>query len=501
MRNNPGMWHMPATAELAERLERFVAWPPDLPAGEMERLKGAFAQIGNGHCGPDELQRTQDFFSDPAYRKLTRDNLERRRLAGTVLDPKAGRRLDLLKKAARIMREVEITQSAWYGERRVYKYRVSLCHSAVNGFTQTGGIEVYSSPDALRAEYRGLQTCGSVWHCPVCSPKIARERVGEINQAMQLWQNGHKGERGVILFATFTYQHDRAKAGRGMLAEQLRLFREALGELKRNGTYRRLLDDAGYKGSIRGLETTYGELNGWHNHTHEIVFAGEGATIRAFRSVRKLWARTLIEKGLAGLGEFDEPRDRRKKLRDLLVRCYVIQHGQYACDYVAKFGKEPEGHRGRWGFASEIARSHLKGGKASSGTNAEAAGELPRRCDHATPWELLNDAEDGDQMSADLYREFGEAFHGKRQIFWSKGLRAFFDIDIQEDDELAAKADQRCTQFVGVITRDQWRAVLAANARWAVLCIAARQGREFMVEYLERLENRTQLAVEQEDTS
>jgi hypothetical protein len=439
---------------------------------------------------PPGLQQTLDRYiaERKAMGERTRAELERRRLAGTVLDPKAGRRLELLTKAAQIMREVETHQTA-LGAYHSYKYRVSLCQRGVNdGRTPSGGIEVWSSPDALRAEYRGIQTCGSVWQCPVCSPKVARERVGEICQAMQLWQNGHKGERGAILFGTFTYQHDRARAGRGQLAEQLAAFSKALSQLKGSRPYRELLETVGYKGSIRGLETTVGELNGWHNHTHEIIFVDEGAVPRALRRVRKLWARKLIACDMAGLGQFDAPLERRKKLRDLLTRCYVIQPGNKATEYVAKFGREPEGKRGRWGLASELARSHLKGG-ASSGKSADAAGSaLPARCDHASPWELLNDALDGDAMSADLFREYGEAFHGKRQLFWSRGLREFFGIDEREDVDLAASADHRCSQFVGVVTRAQWRAVLAKDKRWTVLCIAARHGREFFIEYLESLE-------------
>jgi hypothetical protein len=343
---------------------------------------------------------------------------------------------------------------------------------------------------------------------------------------MKLWQNGHQGERGMIAFGTFTYQHERDKAGAGQLAAQLAAFTEALSELKRDGPYRRIMARVGFKGAIRGLETTYGELNGWHNHTHEICFvrggfgwslrrlrrlyfehaardavpaatpaferqrirerlkwAAQMATLHVMRGIRKVWARKLIARGMAGLDSLDTPLERRKKLRDLLTRCYVVQPGSKACEYVAKFGKEPEGQRGRWGMASELARSHLKGG-------ARADGALPARCDHASPWELLNDAHDGDELSATLFREYGEAFHGRRQLYWSKGLKEFFGIDEREDEDIAAKEDRRCTQYVGAISRDQWRAVLIADARFSVIAIAARDGREFMQEFLERLERK-----------
>jgi len=195
----------------------------------------------------------------------------------------------------------------------------------------------------------------------------------------------------------------------------------------------------------------------------------------------------LIARGMAGLATLDSPLERRGKLRSLLTRCYVIQHGGFACDYLAAYGKEPEGHRGRCGLASELARSHLKAG---AGHLAAKGDPVPARCTHASPWELLNDAHDGDERSAALFREYGEAFHGRRQLYWSKGLKDFFGVKEREDESFAAEPDRRCSQFVGSITRDQWRAVLIADARFTVLAIAARDGREFMQEYLERLERK-----------
>ena len=474
-------------------------------------------------------------------RERTRHELERRRIAGTVLDPKGGRRWDLQLKAGQIMREVEIVHSAWKGDYRRYVYRVSLCNRGINGFgTESRGLEVFSSPDGLRAEFRGIQTCGSVWHCPVCSPKIARERVGEINLGMKRWQNGYKGQRGRIFFGTFTYQHERHIAGQGQLAAQLKQFSAALSDLKGDRAYRRIVARVGYRGAVRGLETTFGELNGWHNHTHEIMFVGSGlgrslrelrrlyyahathglpalsprfagarvrqcikwaafmASVHVLQGIRKVWARKLIALGMSGLDTLDTPLERRKKLRALLRRCYLVQHGQFACDYVAKFGKEPEAQRGRWGLASELTRSHLKTAAGDSGRSADEG--LPARCRHASPWQLLNDALDGDKRSAELFREYGEAFHGKRQLYWSPGLKGFLDVDEPTDDELAAKPDQRCTHYVGAITHDQWRAVLAAGKRWTVLCIAARDGREHLIEYLESLERSYRaLAVVEED--
>lgn len=452
------------------------------------------------------------------------EEMERRRLAGTVLDPGVERRWALSRKAGRIMRELVMREAGDGTQVRHLRYRVSLCHRGVGD----GPLEILRSPDALRAEYRGLQTCGSVWLCPICSPKVAAERVREINHAMGLWTKGHKGKRGMITFGTFTYRHGRETAGAGMLAGRLAEFGEALSAVKGSRAYREILERVRMLGTIRGLETTYGELNGWHNHTHEIGLAGRGfnlelrelrrlyfthcvngrrlepgrprwvlssirqalrwcadrAVLHALRGIRKLWARELIKRGMAGLDANDTPTERRAKLRNLLARCYVIQPGAYAADYVSKFGKEPEQSRGRCGLASELARSHLKRGGPIAG-NRDAG--LPARCDHASPWQLLNDALDGDERSGMLFREFGEAFHGKRQLYWSKGLKEFFDIAALDDEAIAEKPDERCTQYVTMVTLTQWQSVIRHDARFAVLKIAAREGREAVLEFIDSL--------------
>jgi hypothetical protein len=42
------------------------------------------------------------------------------------------------------------------------------------------------------AYYWGLETCGNVWLCPVCSAKIHRRRAAELRDALTIWEaNGH----------------------------------------------------------------------------------------------------------------------------------------------------------------------------------------------------------------------------------------------------------------------------------------------------------------------
>jgi hypothetical protein len=403
-----------------------------------------------------------------------------RSAAGTVHDPELRRRFSLKRQAERLLFDKEQRERAGAEPVFAFKYRVAMCYRGTDG----GPVEIRRSPNRERADFAGVQTCGSVWHCPVCAPKIARERRDEITRAIAAWlgPDSWAGDRHVYL-GTFTTQHSAADAGAGVLSGILPRVLDALRKLKGSRAYRDLLKRAGCAGVIRALEVTYGELNGWHVHTHELMFAGREGVLgldpdRArhrvwrspvYRGIRRLWAETLIKHELAGLRPGDVGAARFGRLRNLVRHCFTLQPGAYAAEYVAKFGREPERDRGTWGLGSELTRSHLKRG-------AGAQDGRPQRCDHASPWALLNDALDGDERSGELFREFAIAFHGRRQVYWSAGLKAELGIVEREDDELV-RVDDQCTEKVIELLPSDWRLVIAHEKRFDVLRAAAIDGR------------------------
>ncbi len=442
----------------------------DRPQAELEGRQ-EFAALDRKIAEIYAFKATQDYGGQLAAEH------ERYRLAGTVLDPREARRYRLQYRAARLMREIIVRGRLLDGsEIKGYRYRVSLCGRRRTSEGMDRGVEVRRSPDGLRSDFRGVQTCGSGWYCPMCAPKIAGKRVKEVLHAMGKWQ-------GRLLFITMTYHHSGESAGQGHLDEQWETFSKARGKLTGNGTYRKHLKRAGYKGGIRALEVTFGELNGWHVHSHEIgFFVGAGMSdrqlIRHVATMRRRWARVLIRLGMAGLSSTDTSMERRAKLRHVLARGFVVQHGGRAAEYILKYGKEIEGE---WGPASELAKSHMKQGTGSRDG-------VPARCDHASPWQLLSDAEDGDERSGHLFREFGEAAHGRRQLRWSDDLKAFFGIAELEDDALAREPDTRCTEFVALLNDEQWTTVVRHRAHCVVKRIAAREGRDALIAFIESLQ-------------
>jgi hypothetical protein len=300
-------------------------------------------------------------------------------------------------------------------------------------------VQVWKSTEYQTAQYAGLQTCGSVWACPVCAAKIAERRRVEVLAAM----TAHKMAGGCVNLLTLTTPHQR-KDDLGELLEKQSV---ALRRFWSDKTVKAVFQEMGTIGQIRALEVTHGRRsphnNGWHPHYHVLMFGGSGVDLARFDvpqmkdwSVRLYlrWAAVCVR---AGLGE--PSFEHGLKLHD----------GSKAAAYAAK-----------WGLEDEMTKGHTK--KALHGE---------------TPFDFLRAylADSQDKQAAALFQEFAQVFKGKRQLHWSKGLKNRFAIDESTDEELSNKVEERAV-LLGLITVDQWRDVLKVDARATVLEIAARSG-------------------------
>ena len=233
-----------------------------------------------------------------------------------------------------------------------------------------------------------MQTCGSVWSCPSCSSKISERRRLEISQAVDAWIKSG----GEVLLVTLTFPHSRDDKLKDLLLKQS----EASKKFKGRSAYSKHLRSLyGIKGTIRSLETTHSEANGWHPHLHELWFVNRGFSIVNLRRyVYSAWADACMDSGLE---------------RPSMANGVDIRSGDFAASYVAK-----------WGLDYEIAKAHIKKGKAKTSK---------------TPFQFLDEYAQGNRIAGALFREYAEAFKGKRQLFWSRGLKAFFNIEQKSKTE------------------------------------------------------------------
>lgn len=355
-------------------------------------------------------------------------------------------RLALQRVAAGLLRDPEAAKQ---------KYRVVGCARNMTG----DQVQIYRTVTGDNARYASLVTCGSVWHCPVCAAKITEQRRADLQQAINAWAK----QGGAVFLMTLTFPHEFDMP----LAELTGKFAKALQKFKNCRAFKRVMEQHGRAGSVRSLEVTVGQ-NGWHPHTHELIFAREGMLedMRAMDELRHAWVNALLKCGLGG----------NDQLNDMLQYAFDFQGGDYAAEYVAKFGQDPKLYE-EWGAASELTKQHAKIGRGA----------------HLSPFGLLQHfAETGDERSAALFREYAEQFQGKRMLFWSPKLRQKLALgDEREDDEIAAAEDPLPEEeLVCQLTIDQWRLVLSRNARFEVLFWAAKYGADGVLAFLDELKER-----------
>lgn len=311
--------------------------------------------------------------------------------------------------------------------------RVGSCLWSVISLRQT--VDVVKE-EGRRSHFTGLQTCGSVWHCPVCSQRISESRRKEVN-TLFAWGRS-EGLTPVLL--TLTARHGRADP----LTELLGALKHALKLLRQSRAWRAL--KGSLVGSVTATEVTTG-ASGWHPHFHIVLFfrGSSLAIAAALETLRPEWLRSLAKVGLHGNGH-----------------AFSWQDAKAAGNYVAKFGA-----------AEELTLGSQKRGRAGS----------------RTPVQLLEDADKGDQLAARLFREYAAAFKGRCQLSWSRGLKALVGVHDQEDTDLAKYSD--AGELLASLTHHDWRALMRAGlSRSRILDVADSQGEEGLSAFLRQQRSR-----------
>jgi hypothetical protein len=278
-----------------------------------------------------------------------------------------------------------------------------------------------------RAHFAGLQTCGSVWSCPLCSSKILAGRAAEIGDAVERWYL----DGGRVAMVTLTMRHRRGQRLAGLW--------DGLGEAwtaasRGNRSVRRALSDVA--GWCRRVEVTSGD-NGWHVHVHALLFVGgrtEQSDVDALGATMfEAWSTRLMGQG------FDAPIASKGGLSAKLLDLTTARED------VAKY----------------LAKGTFEALKPSRRAALEIAGatKRARRCNR-TPMQLLEDVVAyGLVDDAALWWEFEQASQGRRSVTWSQGFRGRLGLDVELSDEQLAAETDRGGEVVALFSRDAWRAI------------------------------------------
>jgi len=344
-------------------------------------------------------------------------------------------------------RRAERYQLQRVAQRCLPENRVNKCSRWPAHYRDDGipSIDVLLNRATGKASFGNLTTCGSVWHCPVCAAYVTERRREELQQAIVAWAK----RGGGIAMMTLTFPHgvnERAQALIDKLAE-------ARSKLFGARAFKETMRAVQAVGRVFALEITIG-ANGWHPHLHILIFykGDEAECLAVMGRLRDLWASSVRRAGLGTVNEHG----------------FDVCGGDFAAKYVAKFGKEPSSYQ-FWSAAHELTKSHLKRGKDSSLTPFDLL-----RLVQAGATLTIGDRTIAPDQAAGLFIEYADAFHGRRQLTWSRGLREALALDLEQSDEALAESEAHGEhiELVARLDRDDWRTVLKHNARGALIYLA-----------------------------
>jgi len=308
-------------------------------------------------------------------------------------------------------------------------------------------VDIMRDPEKMRAYFRNITACGSVWDCPICSAKILEIRRQEIAQGVGwAYSEGFK-----VVLVSLTTPHYAYQT----CSDLLHSFAQALKYLRSGKSWQLFKLKVSMQGFIRGLETLYGS-NGWHNHTHELWIVDQDTDVEELKhQVLSRWELACKKYGLL-------PRGKVRAFREHAVD---VQDNASCSDYLAKHDDK---NNLSWGVDRELTNPLSKASK-----------ELLH------PFQLADLCGKGDEKAGDLFKEYSQAFKGKASVYWSPGLKKrCLDEDIT--DQEAAEIEPVEPEDIASIEAHGWSVVLNERSRALLLSIAEEYGFEGVDDWLRK---------------
>jgi hypothetical protein len=376
----------------------------------VRRGSGELTSTGRGarqYAKVEANEKKQGLADDSYYREIENDGL-----LLTAVNEQTGEivKFDISKGKPKKSHDsdharVERFKLQYFAGKLMPSSRTAHCLRRFQKFTDE--VKVLKSREFGSCSFSGLQTCGSVWACPVCAAKVSARRSGELLTAMR----GHGDNGGECLMITYTFPHSREDE----LKDMLKRLSAATKFNKGHRNYKELRQRVHQIGTVKALEVTHGG-NGWHPHIHEVWFVRSGVDCDELKAdLYTCWRAACLANG------FPEPSFENG------VDVKKIENMEKAAEYMAK----------------EMTAQHTKSGKSGN----------------RSPFDLLRDYAQGDSYAGHLFEEYVIGFKRQLQLRWSNGLKALFLIDDMTDDELAAIREESSDE-VGTISRDQWKVLL-----------------------------------------
>lgn len=326
-------------------------------------------------------------------------------------------------------------------------------------------VSLRKSENAEKAHFGDLQTCGSVWVCPVCGSMISERRSQELQSLIDEWKS--KDPENCVIMITWTTPHYLCDSLSDVLLLQDSAMRKLKNYRQKNGgyfRYRTIIDLFESIGSYTGREITFGLQNGWHPHRHEVYFCkkqDDKTLIAARENLAYAWSVAFKNAGghIKNLSHFLE--------RSVCIDQVTDDDGyRRISNYVTSVSGE------NWTLAKEATKGIAKLGKNGN----------------ITPFGMLDYIRQAPKDDALIslfeskFYEYAETMKGKRQFFASKGLLQQFNTEIKTDAEIMQESD--AGNHYAFITDEEWSLVLKFNVRGEVLQLTENRNEfEFLREF------------------
>lgn len=272
----------------------------------------------------------------------------------------------------------------------------------------------------------GVITCGSPWCCLRCSYKVRAKRARHIAQAVA----AHLAAGGGVLFATFTFSHDRGES----LGDLWQLLSDGWAYMTAGRQWVDFKATFGLVGSIKAVEATHG-ANGWHPHLHMLFFVD------------------------APMNDFDREHDYRAFRRSLRERWIKRFKRKYDRDISQEFGIRFEPVKPD--ESDKIGTYCTKVGYEL----AMADSKIGRTEGQRHPFAIAHDAAtNGDKADVMLLREWIVGSKRRRSIQWSgETIKSYVTDDTDATDSDLADEEQIGDEALLVVDRDLWRRLIGSS--------------------------------------
>ena len=301
-----------------------------------------------------------------------------------------------------------------------YKHRTNFCHRYLSYGSET--VKIYGSEEH-KPYYGGLMTCGLIWNCSICAPKIQAVRALEVRQAIDVFT----ASGGTVLMVTQTIPHDRNDD----LGVLLPRFSKAFQSFKMGRPWIRIRDKYSIAGYIKALEVTWNEWRGWHPHLHTIFFLDDPAPhIGNFNcDLFDRWSKVTSRAGFGKLSRV----------------AFDVQDASEVKEYLNKLGQTYT-----WSAEQELTKLHSK--KSGRGFSPFGLGRAY--------------GETQNPVYAELFREYERCFKGKRHMVWNRGFKKeMLGSEGKTDEQLAASVGEN-DPLLARISKEDWDLLYLQPVGW-----------------------------------